>query len=39
MNTKGLAVKASKIELFNLQSVQMKTFHLSWIAFFLCFFG
>ncbi|MDF3818387.1 MFS transporter [Leptospira sp. 96542] len=31
--------KATKIELFNFSSPQMKTFHLTWIAFFLCFFG
>ena len=31
--------KATKIELFNLSTVQMRTFHLTWIAFFLCFFG
>ncbi len=31
--------KATKIKLTDLSSVQMKTFHLTWIAFFLCFFG
>ncbi|MEM9071764.1 MAG: MFS transporter [Myxococcota bacterium] len=31
--------KATRIELFSLKTVQMKTFHLSWLAFFLCFFG
>lgn len=31
--------KATKVKLTDLSSVQMKTFHLSWIAFFLCFFG
>lgn len=31
--------KANRIELFNLKSIQMKTFHLTWIAFHLCFFG
>ena len=31
--------KATKIELFNLGTVQMRTFHLTWMAFFLCFFG
>lgn len=31
--------KATKIDLFSLGSVQMKTFHLTWFAFFLCFFG
>ena len=31
--------KATKIKLTDFKSVQMRTFHLSWIAFFLCFFG
>lgn len=31
--------KATRIQLFNLKSVQMRTFHLTWFAFFLCFFG
>lgn len=31
--------KATRIELFNLKSVHMRTFHLSWLAFFICFFG
>ncbi|SMD38104.1 MFS transporter, NNP family, nitrate/nitrite transporter [Reichenbachiella faecimaris] len=31
--------KATRINLFDLESLQMRTFHLSWIAFFLCFFG
>ncbi len=31
--------KATKIELFNLKSIQMKTFHITWFSFFLCFFG
>lgn len=31
--------KATKIDLFSLKTVQMKTFHLTWLAFFLCFFG
>ncbi len=31
--------KATKINLTDFKSVQMRTFHLSWIAFFLCFFG
>ncbi|MEO1229532.1 MAG: MFS transporter [Myxococcota bacterium] len=33
------AQKATRIELFNLGTVQMRTFHLTWLAFFLCFFG
>lgn len=31
--------KADRIELLRFDTVQMRTFHLSWIAFFLCFFG
>ncbi|MGD9646131.1 MAG: MFS transporter [Pirellulales bacterium] len=31
--------KASRIELFNFSSPQMRAFHMSWIAFFLCFFA
>lgn len=31
--------KATRIELFSFGSVQMRTFHLTWMAFFLCFFG
>ena len=31
--------KATKINLFSFNTVQMRTFHLTWMAFFLCFFG
>ncbi|HBN51053.1 MAG TPA: MFS transporter, partial [Thalassospira sp.] len=31
--------KAPRINLFSLRTVQMRTFHLTWLAFFLCFFG
>ncbi len=31
--------KATKIELFSLSSPHMRAFHLTWFAFFLCFFG
>ena len=37
MNSSSL--KATKINLFDFKSIHMRTFHLSWIAFFLCFFG
>ena len=36
---KGTNKKATSINLFSLKTVQMRTFHLSWLAFFLCFFG
>jgi len=31
--------KATKIDLFSFKTPQMKAFHISWMAFFLCFFG
>lgn len=31
--------KATKIQLLNFTTPQMRAFHLSWVAFFLCFFG
>ncbi|MDX1497412.1 MAG: MFS transporter [Salinisphaeraceae bacterium] len=34
-----IANKATRIDLFSLKSMQMRTFHLTWFAFFLCFFG
>ena len=33
-----VANKATRINLFDFKSVQMRTFHLTWFAFFLCFF-
>ncbi len=35
----GEITKATKISLLNFKTPQMRAFHLSWIAFFLCFFG
>ncbi|HEX6227202.1 MAG TPA: MFS transporter [Chryseolinea sp.] len=32
-------MKANKINLLDFKSVPMRTFHLTWITFFLCFFG
>ncbi|WP_043765963.1 MFS transporter [Algiphilus aromaticivorans] len=34
-----LANKATRIRLFDFKSIQMRTFHLTWLAFHLCFFG
>ena len=34
-----LSNKATEIDLFSLRTVQMRTFHLSWFAFFICFFA
>lgn len=31
--------KATKIQLFNFSTPQMRAFHMSWFAFFLCFFA
>ncbi len=31
--------KANRIDLFSLKSIQMRTFHMTWASFFLCFFG
>ena len=28
-----------KLNIFSVKGVQMRTFHLTWMAFFLCFFG
>jgi NNP family nitrate/nitrite transporter-like MFS transporter len=36
---KGKSIKASQINLFSLKTVQMRTFHITWFSFFLCFFG
>jgi NNP family nitrate/nitrite transporter-like MFS transporter len=31
--------KATQINLFSISSSPMRTFHITWFAFFLCFFG
>src|SRR5882724_11876525 len=33
------AVKATRINLFSFSTPQMRAFHLSWMAFFVCFFA
>ncbi len=35
----GGAGKAVRIDLFDVKSIPMRTFHASWMAFFVCFFG
>ena len=39
MDTARIQNKASRIDLFSLKSIQMRTFHMTWAAFFLAFFG
>ncbi|MGJ8669499.1 MAG: MFS transporter [Oceanococcus sp.] len=34
-----VANKATRINLFDFKSVQMRAFHMTWFAFFMCFFG
>lgn len=34
-----MASKANRIELFSFSTPQMRAFHLSWVAFFVCFFA
>jgi NNP family nitrate/nitrite transporter-like MFS transporter len=34
-----ISAKATRIELFSLRTPQMRAFHLTWIAFFVCFFA
>jgi MFS transporter, NNP family, nitrate/nitrite transporter len=36
---KPTSAKATKISLLDFKSVPMRTFHITWITFFLCFFG
>jgi len=31
--------KATRIKLFSLKSIHMRTFHITWFSFFVCFFG
>ncbi|MFV2070584.1 MAG: MFS transporter, partial [Pirellulales bacterium] len=35
----GFRNKATRINLLDLKSPQMRAFHMSWFAFFLCFFA
>ena len=34
-----ISAKATRIEMFSLRTPQMRAFHLTWIAFFVCFFA
>jgi NNP family nitrate/nitrite transporter-like MFS transporter len=36
---KGTIGKATSINLLDFKSIQMRAFHITWITFFLCFFG
>lgn len=36
---RNITGKAVRINLLDLKSIQMRTFHMSWIAFHMCFFG
>lgn len=36
---KGISVKASRIDLLDFKTPPMRAFHITWITFFLCFFG
>jgi NNP family nitrate/nitrite transporter-like MFS transporter len=38
-NNSNSTSKASKIQLFSISSPQMRAFHLTWMAFFVCFFA
>ncbi len=38
-NTMEVRNKATRIDLFSLKTPQMRAFHMSWFAFFLCFFA
>jgi NNP family nitrate/nitrite transporter-like MFS transporter len=29
----------NKLNIFSLKGIQMKTFHITWLMFFVCFFG
>ncbi|MGB2338118.1 MAG: MFS transporter, partial [Alcanivorax sp.] len=31
--------KATRIQLFSLATAPMRAFHMTWMSFFLCFFG
>ena len=33
------AKKATRIDLFSFSTPQMRAFHMSWVAFFVCFFA
>ncbi|CAL1519797.1 MFS transporter [Chitinophaga sp. MM2321] len=34
-----MAAPLNKLQLFSLDTVQMRTFHITWLMFFVCFFG
>ncbi|HTB52176.1 MAG TPA: MFS transporter [Ferruginibacter sp.] len=38
-NSINASGQLTKLKIFSLQGVQMKTFHITWLMFFVCFFG
>lgn len=39
LDTSQIRNRAAEIDLFSLSTMQMRTFHVTWCAFFLAFFG
>ena len=39
MEQNSLQQPLSKLNIFSLKGVQMKTFHITWLTFFFCFFA
>ncbi|MEO6455536.1 MAG: MFS transporter, partial [Ginsengibacter sp.] len=39
MSSNSLSQPLSKLNIFSFKGVQMRTFHITWLTFFVCFFG